>query len=147
MAAHLDDQTITTIHRYCARGDLLAEEGRVGAALDAYWSAWDLLPEPRTSWPVSVWILGAIGEVIFRQGNYQAGHAQFVEALDCAHAEDALAQIRLRLGQCRYELGDMDGAAAELGTALRLEGPHLFADEHPKYLAFLRGRQREAARG
>jgi hypothetical protein len=43
----------------------------------------------------------------------------------------------LRLGQVQYELGAFASARTELTRAWITGGPALFAEEDPKYLAFL----------
>jgi hypothetical protein len=48
--------------------------------------------------------------------------------------------LHLRLGQCRFELGDLDRAADELARAYMGDGEDVFEDEAPKYLAFLKTR-------
>jgi hypothetical protein len=69
----LDDGKAQVIRRLCSRGNDLAEQGRFAEALESYWSAWDQLPEPQTEWDASTWILAAIGDANFHQGNYEAG--------------------------------------------------------------------------
>jgi hypothetical protein len=42
------------------QGDHHADVGDYGAALQAYWEAWDLLPEPGTQWEAATWLLAAM---------------------------------------------------------------------------------------
>jgi hypothetical protein len=58
------------------------------------------------------------------------------------HGPDALGNpfLHLRLGQCRFELGDLDRAADELARAYMADGEDVFDGEDPKYLAFLKTR-------
>ncbi len=44
--------------------------------------------------------------------------------------------LRLRLGQCMYELGEHREAADWLTMAFLSEGKKLFEQDDPKYLAF-----------
>jgi hypothetical protein len=80
------------------------------------WSAWDLLPGPQTDWSAATWILGAIGDVNFQQGNYEAGRDNLAMAMQCP---DAIGNpfLHLRLGECQIELGNLDRAADELARA------------------------------
>ena len=45
--------------------------------------------------------------------------------------------LHLRLGQCQFELGNLDRAADELMRAYMAGGPELFEDEDARYLRFL----------
>jgi hypothetical protein len=44
----LTEEQRARIQELCARGDKHAETRQFAEALTAYWSAWDLLPEPKT---------------------------------------------------------------------------------------------------
>lgn len=46
--------------------------------------------------------------------------------------------LRLRLGQCLFELGEMREAANWLSGAYLLEGKKIFAEDDPKYLEFVK---------
>ncbi|WP_446902629.1 tetratricopeptide repeat protein [Burkholderia sp. YIM B11467] len=117
-------------------GDALAEDENYEGALAKYWEAFDLLPEPRTDWEAGTWLLAAIGDTNFHQGDYAAGRDNLGHAM---HFPDAIGNpfLHLRLGQCQLELGNLDRAADELMRAYMGGGPELFEDEHGKYLQFL----------
>ena len=117
----LDDSIYDQVRELCDHGDRLADDGRLADALQAFWSAWDLLPEPRTAWDAATWILAAIGDVNFQQGDFGAGRDNLTTAMHCP---DAIGNpfLHLRLGQCQFELGNMDRAADELARARLLGG-------------------------
>jgi hypothetical protein len=73
---------------FCPR--LVSVSATTGLKLFMYvlfpWSAWDLLPEPQTDWEAATWILGAIGDVNFQQGNYEAGRDNLAMAMQCPNA-------------------------------------------------------------
>lgn len=46
--------------------------------------------------------------------------------------------VHLRLGQCQFEIGNLERAAVELTRAYALKGDEMFSGEDPKYLAFLK---------
>ena len=142
----LDDAILDQIQSLCARGDDLTDDGHFGEALEAYWSAWDLLPEPRTAWDAATWILAAIGDVNFQQGDFGAGRDNLATAMHCP---DAIGNpfLHLRLGQCQFELGNIDRAADELARARLLGGPELFEEDDPKYLSFIMSRLEEPPGG
>ena len=137
--AELADDLHERIQQLSAEGDRLAEDRNFPAALDAYWAAWDLLPEPQTEWEAATWILVAIGDANFLGGDYTAGCDNLSNAMRCPGAIGN-PFIHLRLGQCQLELGNTDRAADELMRAWMGGGKDIFQDQDPKYLAFLRTR-------
>jgi tetratricopeptide (TPR) repeat protein len=141
--AELDDDVHERIEDLCKKGDALAENERYAAALKKYWEAWDFLPEPRTEWEAATWILAAIGDACFLSADYTAGRDNLTTAMHCP---DAIGNpfLHMRLGQCQFELGNFDGAADELTRAYMAEGDEIFADEDPKYFAFLKTRARHS---
>lgn len=122
-----------------AAGDALAESDLFDDALSKYWEAFDLLPEPKTEWEAGTWLLTAIGDANFLMGDFVAGRDNLGSAM---HYPDAIGNpfLHLRLGQCQYEVGNLDRATDELLRAYGLEGAEIFESEDPKYLAFLRTR-------
>jgi len=123
----------------CGQGDALADEGNLPEALKTYWAAWDLLPEPKTGWEASTWILAAVGDANFLGGDFAAGRDNLGTAMHCPNAIGN-PFLHLRLGQCQLELGDEARAADNLSRAFILEGRKLFAGEDSKYLAFVKSR-------
>jgi hypothetical protein len=61
------------------------------------------------------------------------------------HCLDAIGNpfLHLRLGQCQFELGALDGAADELMRAYMGAGSDIFKDQDPKYLRFLQSRAKD----
>ncbi|HMF19790.1 MAG TPA: hypothetical protein VKE98_21475 [Gemmataceae bacterium] len=137
--AELNEDTGDRIQALCAEGDALAEKENFPAALKKYWAAWDLLPEPKVNWEAATWILGAIGDANFLASDFVAGRDNLSMAMQCP---DAIGNpfLHLRLGQCQFELGNLERAAYELARAYMGEGSEIFADEDPRYLAFLKTR-------
>jgi tetratricopeptide (TPR) repeat protein len=135
--AELSQELHERIQRLCAEGDELLDQGRYEDALARYGSAWQLLPEPRTDWSAGEWIMAAIGDVRYHQGDFAASRQAFMMALKCGGSPDN-PFLRLRLGQCLFELGDRQEAANWLAGAYLLEGKKLFADDDPKYLEFIK---------
>jgi tetratricopeptide (TPR) repeat protein len=127
------------IERLCAQGDQCAEAEQYADALQSYWAAWDLLPEPKTQWDAATWILTAVGDANFLSGDYTAGRDNLSHAMQCPEAIGN-PFIHLRLGQCQFELGALDRAADELMRAYMGDGADIFEDQDPKYLKFLQSR-------
>jgi tetratricopeptide (TPR) repeat protein len=136
--AELSDQVHERIQALCKNGDALAKKGQYPDALQQYWAAWDLLPEPQTDRDAATWILAAIGDANFLGGDYVAGRDNLLMAMHCP---DAIGNpfLHLRLGQCQFELGNLDRAADELARAYMGAGPDIF-EGADKYFAFLKTR-------
>lgn len=134
--AELSDELHGRIQALCQKGDTYAKKGQYPAALKQYWAAWDLLPEPQTDWEAATWILAAIGDANFLAGDYVAGRDNLSMAMHCP---DAIGNpfLHLRLGQCQYELGNLDRAADELARAYMGAGADIF-EGADKYFAFLK---------
>jgi tetratricopeptide (TPR) repeat protein len=137
--AELPDTIHEQIQRLCAEGDDLFEQERDEEALARYYSAWELLPEPRTGWEAGSWILGAIADVHFYRDDFAAMIKPLMTAMQCDGAT-ANPFLRLRLGQCLFELGEFDEAANWLAGAYLEEGKSIFDEDDPKYLAFIKSK-------
>ena len=137
--AELDDNIHKRIQALCEEGDAFAEEEDFAEARTMFQTAWELLPEPRTEWAAASWILGALGDVNFLNDDFDAARDHLTQAMECP---DAIGNpfLHLRLGQCQFELGNLDRAADGLGGAFMSEGGEIFADEDPKYFEFLKTR-------
>ncbi|MES2317155.1 MAG: tetratricopeptide repeat protein [Pseudomonadota bacterium] len=132
----ISDQLQSEIDRLCAQGDADADRARFSAALGCYWAAWDLLPEPKLECDASTWILAAVGDANFLGGDFVAGRDNLSTVMHCPGAI-GIPFLHMRLGQCRFELGDQPGARDELTRAYLVGGAHLFEAEDPKYLGCL----------
>ena len=123
----------------CADGDEQAARHAYKDALTSYWAAWDLLPEPKTEWEAATWILVAIGDANYLSGDYTAGRDNLSNAMRCLGAIGN-PFIHFRLGQCQFELGNMERAADELMRAYMGAGRDIFDPHDPKYFKFLASR-------
>ncbi|MFO0891091.1 MAG: hypothetical protein U0790_18345 [Isosphaeraceae bacterium] len=93
----------------------------------------------RTAQPNALHVLAAIGDVRFQRREFAAGREVLMTAMRCAHGEPVGNPfLRLRLGQCLFELGETEEAANWLAGAFLSEGTKLFAEDDPKYLAFIK---------
>jgi tetratricopeptide (TPR) repeat protein len=124
------------IDQLCAQGDAHVDQQHYADALALYWSAWDLLPEPKLAHDAATWILAAVGDANFLGHDYEAGCDNLATVMHCPGGID-IAFLHMRLGQCQYELGDHAHAYEELSLACACGGAALFDDEDPKYLAFV----------
>jgi tetratricopeptide (TPR) repeat protein len=137
----LADELYARICELSERGNELAEDGSASAALLSFEEAWDILPEPKTTWEAARWLLAAIGDMQFQLGEYEAAQETLALAM---HTPDAIGNpfLHLRLGQAQFELGNETRAADELARAYLLEGTRIFADDDPKYLKFIKSKLR-----
>ena len=137
--AEMSDELHEKITAHSEAGDELADQGDYAGALSEYWKAFDLIPEPKTDWDASTWVLTAIGDANFKGGDFKAGVDNLSSAMHCP---DAIGNpfIHLRLGQCQFETGNLDRAADELTRAYALEGEEMFSEDDPKYFEFLKTR-------
>lgn len=133
----LDDNIYSEIQQLSQAGDNFAENGDYPNALKKYWKAFDLIPEPKTEWEASTWVLAAIGDSNFLGEDFQAGVDNLSNAMHCPGATGN-PFLHLRLGQCQFETGNAKRAADELIRAYALAGEAIFSEDDSKYLAFLK---------
>jgi len=133
----LPQATHEAITRSSEEGDLLAKRGSYNEAVACYNQAWKLVPEPKSDWEASTWLLAAIGDACFLGGFYKSGYEALSYALLCPNGLGN-PFIHLRLGQCEYERGNFAEAAEQLTRAYALEGAQLFRLDDPKYFVFLK---------
>lgn len=137
--AELEDKTYAEIQRLSQTGDAFAAAGDFPTALKEYWQAFDLIPEPKTDWEATLWVLAAIGDANFLGGDFQAGIDNLSNAMHCPGAIGN-PFLHLRLGQCQFEVGNLDRAADELTRAYAVAGDEIFDEDDGKYFAFLKTR-------
>jgi hypothetical protein len=135
----LPDKLHEEIQRLCAEGNDLLDQRRYKVALNRFSSAWELLPQPRIEWDAANWILAAIADVHFLRHDFAAMRIPLMTAMQCDEAA-ANPFLRLRLGQCFFELGEQDESANWLAGAFLQEGTKAFAEDDPKYLAFIKSK-------
>jgi hypothetical protein len=141
----LPDQTHARVCAICQEGDSFAARGNYLTALERYWAAWDLLPDPKSRWDAATWILGAVGDANFLSGDFAAGRDNLSAAMHCPRAIGN-PFLHLRLGQCLRELGDLQRATDELTRAFMGGGAEIF-DDADKDFAFLKERIRPPVDG
>ncbi len=142
----LDKAVQQRITALSEEGDSLAKKQDYAAALQKYWDAWDLLPEPQTEWEAATWLLGTIGDTNFQNDDFTAGRDNLSMAMSCPGAIGN-PFLHLRLGQCQLELGDLDQAANELLRAYMGAGKDIFSREDSKYFEFLTTRAKAPSGG
>lgn len=136
----IDDTTYERLQALCAEGDALCEQEDFEAALLRFQAAFKLIPEPRSEYEASTWVLAAMADACFFLGRFEDVRVATTQAL--LHGQNATGNpfLHLRLGQAHLELGDEARAADSLAGALMLAGPDIFEGQDPKYWDFIRTR-------
>jgi tetratricopeptide (TPR) repeat protein len=137
MQRELPDNLYEQITSLCQDGDDLLRSGDQRGAFEQYVLAWRLIPEPKIDWAASTWVLSALGEVLWLRGHYEDAKNEFLRAVQCPGGLGN-PYIHLRIGQTQFEAGNHEGAKENLTRAFMGAGLDIFAQENPKYLAFLR---------
>lgn len=137
-----DDQLPANIHRRVTElsdaGNRLSDESRYEPAIGLYQQAFELLPEPKDRWEAGTWLLVAMGDCLFFQGKFKEAYTYFRAAQKYPGGIEN-PFIFLRVGECLFEIGTDENAAADsLTRAYMLEGATIFETEDPKYMKFLR---------
>lgn len=101
-------------------------------AITYYKQALDLIPDPVEDSPYATQICTALGEIYFLDRDFEKAFEYFAEAIRCKGGL-GLAHIHLRLGQLRFERGEMERATDELMRAYMGSGYAVFEGEDPKY--------------
>jgi tetratricopeptide (TPR) repeat protein len=140
----MDDASYDQIVALFEEGEKLTQSGLIGSALGKYAEAWSLIPDPKERWKLSTPVISAIADCWFLAGEYEEVLRALEFGMNCP---DAVGNpfLHLRLGQALLELGQEDRAVEELMRAYDAHGDEIFAQQDPKYLAFLAARGRVEA--
>lgn len=132
----LNDKVYDKIQKKCDRGNELAGSEQYQEALTEFREALELLPEPNYIWEAATWLYGSIGDMYFQLKKYSPSLDSFMQAQKCP---DGLGNpfICVRIGECFFELGNIERAKQYLMQAYMLEGEEIFLDAEPKYLALI----------
>lgn len=132
----LDDKIYEKIQNLCEIGDELAEGEQYGKAIDKYTKALKLIPEPKYIYEASTWVYTAIGDSFYLAEDFENALDNFNQALKC---EGGLGNpfIVLRIGECFYELDNIERAKYFLLQAYMIEGEDVFSEEDEKYFKLI----------
>lgn len=137
MSEELDDMTYNQILRLSNEAEALFEKKAFDQALQLYQKALDLIPNPKQKWEASLWVYTAIGDTYFLKAEFQNALKAFEDAKNCADGS-LNPFINLRLGQCYFELKEVDKAEDYLLKAYMYEGESIFESENKKYFNHLK---------
>ena len=136
MSHRLPKKTSDQIDALCEAGNQLMAAGDFVSARRKFTEALQLVPDPKTEWEATTWVIASIGDAHFQQGNFEMAGRAFRDAVRCP---GGLGNpfIHLRLGEVAFEAGDHARAADDLARAYMAGGRDAFADEDPKYFALV----------
>ena len=128
----LDDTLYQKITELTDKGNDVFDDD-LDLALKYYEEALSLVPDPKTDWESSTWIYTAIGDAYFFKNEYQLAIDSLKKAMMCPEGMGN-AFICLRLGECYFELSNINGSKEYLLQAYMIEGEDIFEYEDSKYL-------------
>ena len=133
----IEEKTYNKIIEFCDNGDLLAEQNAFSRSIEEYKKALELIPYPKENWEASTWVYTALGDVYFLDGKFEEALENLYDAINCP---DGFSNgfILMRIGQCLYELNNMEKAKEFLLRAYMLEGEDVFECDDSKYLEFVK---------
>ncbi len=136
MRSELPARIYARITQLCHEGNSLADSDSHKDAWLKFVEALQLVPDPKTEWEATTWILASIGDMAFALKSYDQGRDALEDAVMCPGGLEN-PFIMMRLGQCYFELGDEKRAADRLARAYFLDGRTIFGQEDPKYFGLL----------
>ncbi len=120
------------IERICRAAEDYLIEGNTKDAYRKYKEALDIIPEPKTSYETATWILVSIGDLYFKNKQYDMARDYFFEAKNCPNGVSN-PYVLFRLGQSLVEMNNQEQAKEFLLRAYMLVGDDIFCDEDEKY--------------
>ncbi len=130
-----------TISDISTKAKSLAFAGRSNDAIAEYRKGLALLAPPVHSSEYAVMLFVGIGEIYYAQRDWDESLRYFGEAV---RSEGGLGDpsIHFRLGQIRYEQGEIEKAKDELMRAYMGSGEIIFQGQDPKYFDLIKGHLR-----
>ena len=86
------------IERICRAAEDFVVEGNTKDAYRKYKEALDIIPEPKTSYETATWIFVSIGDLYFKNKQYDMARDYFFEAKNCPNGVSN-PYVLFRLGQ------------------------------------------------
>ncbi|WP_298312664.1 tetratricopeptide repeat protein [uncultured Aquimarina sp.] len=105
-------------------------------AIIKYKELLDLIPEPKHSWNESWAFFYGLSELYFQNNQFPEALDYLEECVQCPHAIGN-PHVHLRIGQIRYELGQIEKAKDELMRAYMGGTIEIFEKEDQKYFSLI----------
>ena len=138
----IDDLSYSRILEFSKQGDDYAKVKEFDKAIDSYYEALDLVPDPLEAYSATTWLLTAIGESYLLWGDYENARDVLQQVMYCP---DAIGNpfIHLILGIAQFELGNFVRARDELARAYMGGGKEIFEGDEIKYYEYLKSFMRD----
>ena len=133
----LDNNLYNKITELSEEGNDHIFNGEYELAIKKYQAAFTLIPTPKYDWEASTWIYTALGDTFYLISQYQEALDNLSEALKCPGGIEN-PFISLRIGQCYYELNNLNKAREYLLQAYMYEGDEIFREEEDKYIKLIK---------
>lgn len=138
----IDDLSYSRILELSKQGDNYAKRKEFVKAIDSYYEALELAPDPLEVYEATTWLFTAIGESYLLSGDYENARDVLQQAMHCP---DAIGNpyIHLILGQSQFELGNFNRAKDNLARAYIGGGKEIFEGDDPKFYEYLKTLMRD----
>ncbi|WP_040006252.1 tetratricopeptide repeat protein [Fibrisoma limi] len=132
----LKDEIYEQIKSLSEKGESYYEDEKYDDAIEKYLQALSLVPDPKEDWEASTWLYAALGDALMSMNKYLDALSAFRSAEKCP---DGLGNpyITLMIGECYFELENIELAREYLLKAYALEGEEIFDDEEEKYFQLI----------
>ena len=117
----------------CQKGMDQADIERYEVSNRTFAKVYDLLPEPKEEWKAYAWLQASRGDNCFELKEYAEALDFFKIAVDSDSDYRTNGFVRMRIGQCLYELKQKEEAEVSLKLAYELGGEDIFEDEKAVY--------------
>ena len=137
----LPDHIYEQIEPLSAQGNDMMDDGRPAEALQAWRSAYELLPEPRDQWQAALWLHASMADAYYQLGNFSAASTAMREAINAPGGDDN-PYVHYMQGKSLLRLQD-EKAVDSLLKAYMLDGYDIFdrdEDEGEEALQVLQDR-------
>lgn len=125
------------VEELIVKGNALDRANKIKESIKTYMKGYALIPEPKLESQYSKILLTSIGELYFLDDMYEDAFDYFSEAIKSKGGLGS-AHIHLRLGQLRYERGEIDRAADEFMRVYMGSGDVYFRNIDPKYFEVIK---------
>lgn len=129
----LEPELKENVVQLCQKGVEQAEIERYEASNRTFTKVYALLPEPKSEWKAYTWLRASMADNCFELKDYKSALELLQEVIGMDSQYQENAYVRMRKGQCQYELYGEKEAVEELKLAYRLGGEEIFEDEYVKY--------------
>lgn len=117
----------------CQKGMEQAEIERFEPSNRSFSKVYELLPEPKEEWKAYTWLRASMADNYFELKLFKEALIFFQEAVEKDEDYKTNAFVRMRIGQCIFELEGESAALADLKLAYSMGGDEVFEDEYAKY--------------